>query len=229
MKVRRNYIIIIILTVITLGIAVWYFTTAAQVSEQSQQTADIDSSEATPSENKFATLTGEAYDEAYIADMLAHHEGAVNMGENALGASDNDEVRELASEIVSSQSQEMMQMMNWQKEWGYDASYGGHGGHSGEANDMSGDMMNMGAELQGLSGDEFDEKFLSLMIVHHQQAVEMSEFADTNASRQEIKDFAANVIRVQEDEIARMQEWQKERGFTVTDGSEASSMPGMNH
>ena len=229
MKLQRNYIIIIILAIITLGVAVWYFAAAAQVNDESQQTTSVNGSEPEADDNKFATLTGEAYDEAYLADMLAHHEGAVNMGENALGASQNDNIRELASGIVSSQSQEMMQMMNWQEEWGYDPSYGGHGGHGGDANEMSGEMMNMGAELQGLAGDEFDEKFLELMIVHHQQAVDMSEYADTNASRQEIKDFADKVIRVQSDEIARMQQWQEERGFAVTDGSMPSPMPGMNH
>lgn len=70
-------------------------------------------------------------------------------------------------------------------------------------------MTSMNAELQGKTGDAFDQAFLSEMIVHHQGAVEMAKLALTNAKHQEIKDLAKAIIAAQNKEIGDMQTWQK--------------------
>ncbi len=218
---KRNQVIIIIVGFIIVAGAAWMLVAASQKEGNTKQ----QSSSATPDkketkqvdDNKFATLTGTAFDEAYIADMMAHHEGAVNMGEQALSASERPEIKELANEIVFTQSREMAKMSEWQQEWGFDATMGAHGSHGGGANDMAGEMMDMGASLDGLKGDDFDKVFLEQMIIHHQQAVDMSKYADTNAERQEIKDLASAVIEAQEKEIAQMKQWQAAWGFKTTD------------
>jgi len=74
---------------------------------------------------------------------------------------------------------------------------------------MSEMMSSMNAELEGKTGDAFDQAFLAEMIVHHQGAVEMAELALTNAKHQEIKDLANAIISAQNTEIAQMMEWQK--------------------
>jgi uncharacterized protein (DUF305 family) len=215
---KRNIIIGIIVVVLAAGGIAWYLITEKQMREQVQQeTSKNTSSEASSQpkdDNKFATLKGEEFDKAYVADMLAHHEGAVNMSEMAGAAAQRQEIRDLAQTIVDTQSQEISQMRTWQQEWGYEVTMGGHGSHGGSANDMSMNMMNMGDELNGLSGTEFDKKFLELMIEHHQQAIDMSKYANTNASHQEIKDLAKAVISAQQSEITKMKQWQKDWGFT---------------
>lgn len=70
-------------------------------------------------------------------------------------------------------------------------------------------MMDMNAELQGKSGDAFDQAFLSEMIVHHEGAVEMAKAALTSAKHQEIKDLATAIITAQNKEIGEMKAWQK--------------------
>jgi uncharacterized protein (DUF305 family) len=70
-------------------------------------------------------------------------------------------------------------------------------------------MTSMNANLQGKTGDIFDQAFLSEMIVHHQGAVAMAQQALTNAKHQEIKDLAKGIISAQNKEIAEMQQWQK--------------------
>ncbi|MBM3209733.1 DUF305 domain-containing protein [Candidatus Saccharibacteria bacterium] len=230
---KRNQVIIIIVGFIIIAGVAWILVANSQTNdsvEQQSSSATPDEQEAKPvDDNKFATLTGSAFDEAYIADMMAHHEGAVNMGEQALSASERPEVKALANEIVFTQSREMAKMSEWQQEWGFDATMGAHGSHGGGANDMAGEMMDMGASLNGLKGDDFDKVFLEQMIIHHQQAVDMSKYADTNAERQEIKDLARAVIEAQEKEISQMKQWQKDWGFQAADMDANSSMPGMNH
>ncbi len=74
---------------------------------------------------------------------------------------------------------------------------------------MGGAMDDMMRGLQGKTGDQFDQAFLSGMIMHHQGAVQMAQAALQNAKHQEIKDMAKAIISAQTQEISQMQQWQK--------------------
>jgi uncharacterized protein (DUF305 family) len=74
---------------------------------------------------------------------------------------------------------------------------------------MHGAMGDMMAGLEGKTGDEFDQAFLTEMIVHHEGAVDMAEAALQNAKHAEIKTMANAIISAQTGEIAQMKEWLK--------------------
>ena len=74
-------------------------------------------------------------------------------------------------------------------------------------------MAEMTAGLKGLTGDEFDKKFLSEMIDHHQGAIDMASLARTQAKHDEVKALASNIIAAQTSEIAQMRDWQKRWGY----------------
>ncbi|MBD2041889.1 DUF305 domain-containing protein [Microcoleus sp. FACHB-672] len=57
---------------------------------------------------------------------------------------------------------------------------------------------------------QIDQKFIELMIPHHQGAVEMAEMALTKAKRPEIKKLAESIIQDQKREIQQMQDWYKQ-------------------
>ena len=216
----KNKIFIIVIVVLAIAAAaVWYFVvfSVKPVPEGALKTSNttVDEKKQKPaSDNIYANLKGDAFDEAYIADMLAHHEGALNMSEQAMAVTAREEIRTLASNIVQSQSAEIIKMRTWQKEWGYkETMSGGHGSHGGAGMDMGGDMVEMQNKLQGLKGEEYDKEFLKQMILHHEQAVEMSQYAATNAKHQEIKDLASAVISAQTKEIEQMKQWQKDWGY----------------
>ena len=216
----KNKIFITVIVVLAIAAAaVWYFVVFSVKPEpvqtsQNSSAGTASKKEAPQSDSKFANLKGDAFDEAYIADMLAHHEGAVNMSEQAMAVTTHEEIRTLASNIVQSQSAELMKMRTWQKEWGYkETMSGGHGSHGGAGMDMGGDMVEMQNKLQGLTGEEYDKEFLKQMIVHHEQAVEMSKYAAANAKHQEIKDLASAIISAQTTEIDQMKQWQKDWGY----------------
>ncbi|MAU33832.1 hypothetical protein CL689_04805 [Candidatus Saccharibacteria bacterium] len=216
----KNKIFITVIVVLAIAAAaVWYFVvfSVKPVPEGALKTSNttVDEKKQKPaSDNIYANLKGDAFDEAYIADMLAHHEGALNMSEQAMAVTAHEEIRTLASNIVQSQSAELMKMRTWQKEWGYkETMSGGHGSHGGAGMDMGGDMVEMQNKLQGLTGEEYDKEFLKQMIVHHEQAVEMSKYAADNAKHQEVKDLASAVISAQTTEINQMKQWQKQWGY----------------
>ena len=212
----KNKIFIIIIAVFAIAAAaVWYYVVFATepVSTETKQsnTTGEETQDQPTNEKMYSTLTGDAFDEAYIADMLAHHEGAVNMAEQAQAATNSEEIRMLAGNITADQSREMAQMRQWQQDWDYEATNSaGHMSHGGGGSDMAGNMMEMQNKLNGLTGEAFDREFLIRMILHHEQAIEMSEPAASNANRQEIKDLASKVISTQKAEIEQMKLWQKE-------------------
>jgi uncharacterized protein (DUF305 family) len=83
-----------------------------------------------------------------------------------------------------------------------------------------------------------DVDFMSMMIGHHAQAIQMSEMAATHGAGPEIRVLAARIINAQHDEIATMQRWladhgkpvpKVEPGYRMTmDGHEhVMLMPGM--
>lgn len=187
---------------------------------QSKVDSSTETSQSSQSDNQtssmYASMTGDQFDKAYLADMIAHHQGALNMASQARELTTKAEIRTLADAILTSQSTEVQQMMDWQQEWGYSTtdSSNPHAGHMMESSgSMGDDMANMEAKLNGLSGEAYDKEFLKQMILHHQQAVDMSKYADTNAKHQEVKDLAQAVISAQEKEIADMKSWQQKWGF----------------
>lgn len=161
----------------------------------------------------YMNYTGEDYDRYFIANMIAHHQGAVDMANLALTNASHDEIKTLAKAIVSAQTSEINNMTSWQKDWGYPAS-------SGEMmmDHSSMGMMDTNAgmmqSLNGKSGEDFDKAFLEQMIMHHQSAINMAAPGKTNAKHQEVKDLTAAIITAQTKEIKQMKQWQKDWRYT---------------
>ena len=64
---------------------------------------------------------------------------------------------------------------------------------------------------------EADVRFMTAMIGHHAQALEMSELAATRAASPAVRTLAARIINGQRDEIATMQQWLRDRRKPVPD------------
>lgn len=62
-------------------------------------------------------LSGDEFDRAFIAQMIVHHEGAVEMAEAALANAKHDEIKHMARDIISAQTREIEQMQGWQRSW----------------------------------------------------------------------------------------------------------------
>lgn len=63
--------------------------------------------------------TGDAFDAAFLAGMIPHHQGAIDMAEAALESAGHEEIKAMARAIISAQQKEIDQMRGWQKSWGY--------------------------------------------------------------------------------------------------------------
>lgn len=72
---------------------------------------------------------GDAFDKAFIAEMIVHHQGAIDMANLAKTNAQHQEIKDLASGIVTAQTSEINEMKNWQSEWGYSSSSSMMNGH----------------------------------------------------------------------------------------------------
>ena len=63
--------------------------------------------------------TGDNYDRAFIANMIEHHQSAVEMAELSATNAKHAEIKELSNEILAAQKKEIDQMQQWQQQWNY--------------------------------------------------------------------------------------------------------------
>jgi len=127
--------------------------------------------------------------------MIPHHQQAIDMSEMALANSTNADVKRLAQQIIDAQATEIEQMQAWIEGHGHEV----HGEH---------DMAGMASEadlaiLATLASPEFDELFLTLMIMHHEGALAMVLMLD-DTDQAEAKELAKHIVEVQTAEIELM-------------------------
>ncbi len=77
---------------------------------------------------------------------------------------------------------------------------------------------------------EADVRFMSAMIGHHAQALIMAGWAPTHGAGPAVSRLAERIVAGQQDEIATMQQWLRDRGEPAPDAHHAAhghAMPGM--
>lgn len=148
-------------------------------------------------------------DQRFIIMMIPHHEGAIAMADLALTRAQHPEIKQLAKNIKTSQSQEIQQMRAWYQQW-----YGSRvptfnvAQAPGRGGMMGCRMMNMNTDLTTLqNAQNFDQAFIEEMIPHHQMGVMMSQHLLWNAKHPEMKTLAQAIIQAQTQEIEEMQAW----------------------
>lgn len=61
--------------------------------------------------------TGDDFDKAFLQEMIVHHEGAVAMAQKVLEVSKKEELRTLATDIITAQNKEIEMMSTWLVTW----------------------------------------------------------------------------------------------------------------
>lgn len=145
----------------------------------------------------------------FATGMIQHHAQALAMVDLTLGRDLSSELAALAEEIQMAQGPEIETMVDWLTLWGQpvpetvrdhaNAHGDGHAGTDAHAPGMmSAEEM---AALEAATGPEFERLFLTMMIDHHQGAIEMAgaqmeegEYADAVA-------LAGQIVEAQTAEI----------------------------
>jgi uncharacterized protein (DUF305 family) len=158
----------------------------------------------------------DSVDAGFARDMSVHHGQAVQMAGIVYRRTEDEAIRMLAYDILTTQQAQIGMMGGWLALW--DLPAGGEDppmawmGH-----EMSGPMPGMAtdeavASLETLPPAEMDRVFLQLMIMHHSGGVDMASYAAEHASEDLVRTVARSMAESQSGEIATMERMLTERG-----------------
>lgn len=141
-------------------------------------------------------------DVEFARQMIPHHAQAVEMAGMLPSDGVSPELTELAAAIAGAQQPEIDQMTAMLDRWGY-VPPPPEGGH---AHEMAGMLTEDDlAALDAATGAEFERMWLTMMIEHHEGAIEMAETVLDDGVDPEARELAEEIVDVQQAEIARME------------------------
>jgi uncharacterized protein (DUF305 family) len=151
-----------------------------------------------------AEATQNDADVAFAQMMIPHHRQAVDMATLAETRASDPQVKQLA--IKAAQDPEIATMTGWLTTWGKPTTAPssmpgmdmGHGLMPGMMSDA--DM----AQLQAAAGKDFDRQFCTMMIAHHQGAIQMARQEQTAGVNPDAKALAERIATSQQGEIDTM-------------------------
>ena len=137
-------------------------------------------------------------DVVFLQNMVLHHTQAMTMSQIARNQASTAQVKDLAARIEAEQSPQIQQMNSLLTEWAIPAP--ATTGATGTTNGVG------HGQLPGtVSGAGFDRAFLEIMIVHHQDAVDMSQIELAQASDPATRNLAQQIISADQAQINEMQ------------------------
>jgi len=137
-------------------------------------------------------------DVVFLQNMVLHHTQAMTMSQITRNQASAAQVKDLAARIEAEQSPQIQQMNSLLTEWGIPAP--ATTGATGTTNAVG------HGQLPGtVSGAGFDRAFLEMMIVHHQDAVDMSQIELAQASNPATRNLAQQIISAEQAQISEMQ------------------------
>lgn len=164
---------------------------------------------------------GNGVDRAFVADMIPHHEGAIEMAELAQQRGESPFVKQLAEDIIGSQSEEIAKMRR-----------------EDEALEKAGirrGSLRMPEHMKGMDHDasqlktakNFDQAFIEMMIPHHEGAIEMAKVELAKGEDPELEALAQEISDAQKREIDAMRKHLRDSGSS--DGSPPDEEHGSGH
>jgi len=154
-----------------------------------------------PMNASLESLKGAEFEQSFLQQMIQHHRSGIDMAKLASAQTKRTELRDFASKMIAMQQQEIEKMSGWLKSW-YNAS------PKEVANEAADKEMKMHMSMfSGKRDADFDKAFLEMMPKHYHAAVEMAEQAEKKTTHSELKEFAATLVKDQQNEMRQMKEW----------------------
>lgn len=211
----------------TRTVALLSVTAATGLAVAGCGSSDTDQSTAASSTTTTTTTAAGAVDRAFVAQMVPHHQMAIEMATLAPQRGERTEIKELGNAIAASQAPEVTQLQQAAKRLGVQvaamptAQKAGGMDHSQHGGDpmataaktlgLSMDDMGMSMNMDALTkADPFDRAFIDEMIPHHQGAIRMARAELAKGTDPELKKIATAIVAAQTKEIEQMNSWRKQ-------------------
>lgn len=138
----------------------------------------------------------------FAAMMIMHHEGAIAMANLELQEGTNAEMRSTAQAIATAQQQEIQEFQSILAGLTADEM----DMEFMEEQEIGMDKMDAMADQQLITGD-IDNDFASLMVIHHQAAIDSAASYLHHGSNPELLEMANMIIEAQSAEIIALGNW----------------------
>lgn len=188
-----------------------------------------------PGTKPAAAVAAASVDVGFAQDMSTHHRQAVQMASWLRDHTTDPEIKQIAFDLESAQSDQIGRMEGWLTLWGQPElppgnthmAWMGGGSDSSMAMPMTMPMTTGGvahmpgmatpeelAKLRALAGTPLDVYFLQLMIRHHRGGAPMAQYAAAHATEPAVRNLADNMVKWQSSELATMINLLTARGGT---------------
>ena len=152
-----------------------------------------------------AGMSANDADVAFAKSMLAHHQGAVAMAETQLKYGKDEQMNQLAKDIIAAQQKEIEQMQKWLNSHP-DTEAQPNTQAMQQAYEQS--MGPMNSDMMSASQDsDADMAFAKGMLAHHQSAVAMAKVQLEYGQDEQMHKLAKDIIKTQQNEIEKMKGW----------------------
>jgi len=157
-----------------------------------------------PMTDSLKGLSGKAFEIKFMQEMIVHHQSAVAMAKLVPTHTKRAELITLSQNIITAQNKEITAMTTWLAQWYHDKPLSNPMNVPGMMS-MMGDMN----KLKNAKDATFDQQFLTMMISHHQAAVNMANLIPARTQRPELVQLGQNIVKTQSAEIQQMQGWER--------------------
>lgn len=160
--------------------------------------------------------SGNAVDRAFVADMIPHHEAALQMAKIAQSRASSSFVKQLADDILRTQAAEIETLRAADERL---RSAGVEQGSLG----VPQDKMGMDHDASALeTAKPFDAAFMRMMLPHHEGALTMSRAELAKGKDAELRKLAQQIITAQQREISAMRKQLAKDGAAPMDDMDAA-------
>lgn len=160
---------------------------------------------------------GEEFNQAdvdFATHMIQHHAQALAMVDLTRGRDVSRDLARLTEGMLMTQSVEIETMTDWLTDWGQPVpeTVRDHANAHGDGSvEMDSDMPGMVSEedlhaLEETEGEEFEQRWLELMIGHHEGAIEMAQTEQADGEYPAAVDLAGAIESAQAREVEQMQQ-----------------------
>lgn len=139
------------------------------------------------------------FEKMFLQSMPDHHNMAVQMSQICLEKTQRQELRTLCQRIITSQQREIALLQGWLNSW-----YGLQ-----KTPQMARDDREMLDGLRGMTVNDFEKRYLMMMIRHHWGAISLSGRCIERAHdlHRDLEALCESMVEEQVDEIRTMRNW----------------------
>lgn len=141
-------------------------------------------------------LSGPAFDVAFMRALIPIHEEAVEVAMAATLNADHSELLQWNQVMIDRKSGQVTKMLAWLKD---------AGAAPGQRN--AGVVTDSVKKMRSLQGKALEQAYIPMMSASLTQSAELAALAATKASRPEIRAMAAEIAKVEGEEVKMLKGW----------------------